>query len=60
MHEPDAIRHGERLFLVVSHIHGRYIHGIVQRLQLEAHLFPQLGVKIAQRLIELNDLLLFV
>ena len=56
MHQADAIRQRQRFFLIVGHVDGRDAEGLLQRLQLEAHLLAQLGVEIAERLVQQQHL----
>ena len=56
MHQPDAIRQCQRFFLIVGHVHRRDAEGLLQRLQFEAHLLAQLGVEVAERLVEQQHL----
>ena len=52
MHDNHAIRNGQCLFLVVSHVHRCNPEPVLQLLNLQPHFSAQLGVEIRQRLIE--------
>ena len=56
VHDHDGIRHGQGLFLVVSDIDKGNVHLALQTLQLQLHLFAQLEVQRAQRLVQQQDL----
>jgi hypothetical protein len=51
-HDRDPVRHGHRLFLVVSHVDRRDPERALQLADLVSHLYAQLGVEIGQRLVE--------
>src|SRR5262245_44551482 len=52
MHETYLVRQRQSFFLVMGYVDRRYVDRLVQRFELEAHLFPELGIKVAQWLIE--------
>jgi hypothetical protein len=52
MHHHDLVGHGHGLDLVVSDVDGRGFQPLMQRLDLDAHRDPQLGIEIGQRLVE--------
>ena len=52
--DPIAERHG--LDLVVGHVDGGGLEAVVQALELDAHLHPELGVQVGQRLVEQEHL----
>jgi hypothetical protein len=52
VHHHDLVRHGHGLDLVVRHVHGRGREPLVQGLDLGAHLHPELGVEVGERLVE--------
>ena len=52
----DAVGHRHRLDLVVRDVDRRRVQALVERLDLDAHLHPQLGVEVGQRLVEQEDL----
>src|SRR5215472_2032552 len=56
MHHHDFVRHGHGFDLVVGNVDGGGFEPLVQRLDLDAHLYPQLGIEIGQRLVEQKDL----
>ncbi len=45
-HHRNAIRHGQRLFLVVGHVDDGYAEGLLQPADFRAHFDAQLGVQI--------------
>jgi hypothetical protein len=55
-HDDDLVGHRHCLDLVMGHVHRRRLQALVQLLDLSAHLHPQLGVEIGQRLVEQEDL----
>ncbi len=55
VHQDQTVRHGERLDLIVGHIDRRGAEPALQRLDLEPHLHPELGVEVRQRLVEQKD-----
>src|SRR6266705_4792729 len=50
VHYRNRVRQGERLALVVGHVHGRDAELALQALQLEAHALAQLRVEVGERL----------
>ena len=52
VHHGDPIRHGERLFLVVRHVHERCPELELDPFQLQLHLLSQLHVERPQGLVE--------
>ena len=54
-HHRDAVSHGHRFGLVVSHIDKGGLQVLVQLAQLRAGLDAQFGVKVGERLIEQED-----
>ena len=56
VHHHDAVGHGHRFDLVVRYVHRRRFEPLVQRLDLAAHRYPQLGIEVGQRLIEQEHL----
>jgi hypothetical protein len=46
VHDDDLVGHGHGLDLVVGHIDRRGLEPLVQFLDLDPHLHPQLGVKV--------------
>src|SRR5262249_15233567 len=55
IHDDEAVRHRERLLLVVRHHDGGEAELLLQLADLDAHLLPQLGVEIGERLVEKQD-----
>jgi hypothetical protein len=55
VHDGDAIRHGDRLALVVRHIDGRHAEPAVQAAQLDLHVLAQTLVEGRQRLVHQHD-----
>src|SRR4051794_8274434 len=55
VHDGDPIRHRHRLLLVVGHVDERDPDLLLDPLQLDLHLLPELEVQGAQRLIEQED-----
>ena len=51
-HHDDAVRQAQRLVLVVRHVEHRDAELALQAAQLGAHLHPQLGVQVGQRLVQ--------
>ena len=51
----DAIGHRHRLDLIVRHVHHRDPELPLQRADLRAHVLPQLGVEVRQRLVHQAD-----
>ena len=51
-HHGDAVGDRERLLLVVRHVEHRDAEQLLQAADLAAHLDPQLGVEIGERLVE--------
>ena len=56
VHHHDAVGQRHRLGLVVGHQDGRGADGALDLAQLDLHLLAQLGVEIAERLVEQQDL----
>ncbi len=56
MHDDDAVGHGHRLDLVVRDIDARGLQPLMQLPDLGAHLDAQLGVEVAERLVEQEHL----
>src|SRR5437660_5347874 len=56
LHHSDAVTHGHRLDLVVSHIYKGRVKRSVLLLELDAGLHAKLGVQVRQRLIEKEGL----
>jgi hypothetical protein len=56
LHHHDAVGHGHRLGLVVGDVDRGDLELLVQRLDLGAHLYAQLGIEIAERFVEQEDL----
>jgi hypothetical protein len=52
VHHRDRVGHRHRLLLVVRHVHEGQAEIVLQRLQLELQLLPQLEVERAERLVE--------
>src|SRR5204863_7873218 len=52
----DAIRHRQRLALIVRDVHERDAEPALQTLELDLHLFAQLEVECTQRLVEQQNL----
>ena len=52
IHDDHAVRQGHRFHLIMSHVEAGSSQAPVQGLQLGAHLHPELGVEVGQRLIE--------
>ncbi len=50
-HDHDAVRHRQRLVLVVGDIDGGRADGVVDAADLGPHLEPELGVEVRQRLV---------
>jgi len=50
-HDADPVRHCHRFDLIVGDIHHRVPVLLVQVFELRAHLFPELQVQIAERLV---------
>ena len=55
-HHRDAVRHGQRLFLVVRHEHEGDAGLVLQPLELDLHLLAQLEVERRQRLVQQQHL----
>ena len=55
MHDDDGVGHGHGLDLVVGDVDGRGVEPLVERLDLGAHLDPELGVEVGERLVEEED-----
>src|SRR5712692_1499825 len=55
-HHGDTVAHRERLLLVVRDVNERDSHFLLDPLQLELHLLPQLEVQRTERLVEEQDL----
>jgi hypothetical protein len=56
VHDHDAVRRHHGLRLVVRHVDRGDLEGVVQAADLEAHLLAQIGVEVAERLIEQQHL----
>src|SRR5207245_873280 len=54
-HERDAVRHGERLELIMRHEDRGDPDLLLEALDLAAHLVPQPGVEIRERLVQQKD-----
>ena len=54
-HDDQPVGHGQRLLLVVRDHHRGQAQLLLQLADLDAHLLPQLGVEIGQRLVEQQD-----
>src|SRR5947207_14776776 len=54
-HHRDSMRQCHRLSLIVSNVDRRRAQLVLQALQLSAHLNPQLGVEIRERLVHQVD-----
>ena len=52
VHDRQAVGDGQRDLLVVRHVEDRDAQVLLQRLDLEAHLLAQVGVEVAERLVE--------
>ncbi|KRB55306.1 hypothetical protein ASE04_06280 [Rhizobium sp. Root708] len=52
IHDDDPVSHCHRLDLIMRDIDGRRLQPLMQSLDLGTHLDAQLGVEVAQRLIE--------
>ena len=55
IHDGDPVRHGERLLLVVRHEDQGHAEILLDLLQLELHLLPQLAIERAERLVTEQD-----
>src|SRR5262249_15070122 len=55
VHHDDAVRQRQRLGLVVGDVDRGDAEALLQLLELDAHALAQLGVEIAQRLVEQED-----
>ena len=56
IHDHDPVGQGHRLDLVVGHVNRRRRDLLMHLFDLGAHLHPQFGVEIGQRLVEQEDL----
>ena len=52
VHHHNAVCHGERLFLIMSHHDGGHAQALVQAADFEPQIGPHPGIKRAQRFIE--------
>ena len=52
LHHRDAVTHRHRLDLVVGDVDGRRTEALLELRDLGAHLHPQLGVEVGERLVE--------
>ena len=55
IHDPDAVRHAHRLFLVVRDIQHRHAKALLDLLDLHLHFVAQVLVERAERLIHKHD-----
>ena len=55
LHDDHAIAHHHRFGLIVGHVNGRNPELLLDLGQLEAHALPELGVEIAERLVEQQE-----
>src|SRR6266567_3376424 len=55
-HHRDAVAERHRLDLVVSHVHRGDGDALAQALELDAHVGPELGIEVGQRLVEQKHL----
>ena len=50
--DDDSVTHRHGFDLIVGHVDGRDLQAVLQLLDLGAHLHPQLGVEVGERLVE--------
>src|SRR6266849_4620447 len=55
-HHGDAVAERHRLDLVVGHVHRGDGDALAQALELDAHVGPELGIEVGQRLVEQKNL----
>src|SRR5262249_16467356 len=55
LHDDDVVGDDERLLLIVGHVDRADAHLLDQLLELDAHLLAQLGVEVAERLVEQDE-----